>query len=204
MIMTRRFDNKSFPSSYVGGPRCMHQQTQDAMDYIRKFGQADLFLTFTFNPKWLEISNELFKNQNTHNQHDIIARVFHEKQNKLFWLLKEVRIFGELNAWITTIEWQKRGLPHSQTLIWCKLKIRGKYVDKIISTELPDKDDDPELFETIKTQLIHGLCRVINPDSPCMQEKCIKQYPNLMLEKLRLTMMDIPFTADISQNMGEN
>ena len=48
---------------------------------------------------------------------------------------------------------------------------------KIISAALPDKDDDPELFETIKTQLIHGLCGVINPDLPCMQDKkCIKQY----------------------------
>ena len=56
------------------------------------------------------------------------------------------------------------------TLIWCKLKIKGENVDKIISAEMLDKDDDTELFETIKTQLIHGPCVVINPDLPCMQD----------------------------------
>ena len=126
------------------------------------FGLADLFLIFPFNPKWSEIYNELFQNQKAHDHHDTIARVSHTKQKKPVWLLKVGRIFGELNAWVTTIEWQKRGLLHSQILIWGKLKIRGEDVDKIISAELPDIVDDPELFETITTQLIHGLCGVTN------------------------------------------
>ena len=65
------------PSSYVEKPRYMHQQTQDAMAFIRKFGQADFFLTFTCNPKWPEISDELFQNQKLLDVHDIISRVFH-------------------------------------------------------------------------------------------------------------------------------
>ena len=94
------------PSSYLGGPRCMHQQTQDAMAYIRKFRRADLFLTFTCNPKWPEISNELFQNQKVSlDRHDIIVRVFYEKQKKLLGLFKDERIFGEINTWITTTEW---------------------------------------------------------------------------------------------------
>ena len=47
---------------------------------------------------------------------DIIARVFHEKQTKFLWLLKEERIFGELKAWVIKIEWHKRGHPRSLTL----------------------------------------------------------------------------------------
>lgn len=50
---------------------------------------------------------------------------------------------------------------------------------KIISTELPDIDDDPEIFETIKTEMtyielliqIHPVC--INTDSPCIQFTCM-------------------------------
>lgn len=42
------------------------------------------------------------------------------------------------------IEWQKREIPHSHTLICCKLKIRDEDIDKIISAELPDKDDNSE------------------------------------------------------------
>lgn len=45
------------PSTYRGGPRYMHQRTQDAMAYIRKSGRADLFITFICIPKWTEIKD---------------------------------------------------------------------------------------------------------------------------------------------------
>ncbi|GFV11083.1 hypothetical protein TNCV_2718271 [Trichonephila clavipes] len=51
------------PSSFTGGPRYMHQRTQDAFCYVRKYGRPDLFITFTTNPKWDEITNELFTGQ---------------------------------------------------------------------------------------------------------------------------------------------
>ncbi|KAL8580062.1 hypothetical protein ACOMHN_065111 [Nucella lapillus] len=44
------------PSSFVGGPRYMHERTQDAMTYVRRFGRPDKFITFTCNPMWLEIT----------------------------------------------------------------------------------------------------------------------------------------------------
>ena len=39
------------PSSFTGSPRHMHEYTQDAMTYVRNYGRADLFVTFTCNPK---------------------------------------------------------------------------------------------------------------------------------------------------------
>lgn len=39
------------PSSYTGGPRHMHEYTQDAMTYVRQYGRPDLFITFTCNPQ---------------------------------------------------------------------------------------------------------------------------------------------------------
>lgn len=44
------------PSTYTGSPRHMHEYSQDAMTYVRKYGRPDLFVTFTCNPKWKEIS----------------------------------------------------------------------------------------------------------------------------------------------------
>ena len=38
------------PSSFTGGPRYMHERTQDAMSYVRHYGRPDLFITFTCNP----------------------------------------------------------------------------------------------------------------------------------------------------------
>lgn len=70
------------PSSFTGGPRYMHERTQDAMTYVRHYGRPDLFITFTCNPKWEEITQNLFSGQKSHDRHDIIARVFHLKVKK--------------------------------------------------------------------------------------------------------------------------
>ena len=43
------------PSSYIGGPRYLHNKRLDAMSYVTEFGKPDLFITFTCNPKWEEI-----------------------------------------------------------------------------------------------------------------------------------------------------
>jgi hypothetical protein len=51
------------PSSFTGSPRYMHEKNQNAMTYVRKFGRPDLFITFTCNPEWPEIKNELFQGQ---------------------------------------------------------------------------------------------------------------------------------------------
>ena len=45
------------------------------MTYVRKYGNADLFITFTWNPNWSEITEELYK---VH-MHDLVARVFRQK-----------------------------------------------------------------------------------------------------------------------------
>lgn len=128
----------------------------------------DLFITFTCNPKWQEILDELFEGQTLHDRHDLTARVLHEKQKKLLWLLKDGKIFGELQSWMYTIEWQTRGLPHSHTLIWCKEKIQPDQIDNIISAELPHPDQDPYLYDIVNPQMVHGPCGNMNRNAQCM------------------------------------
>lgn len=38
------------PATYIGSPQHMHEYAQDAMSYVRHYGTADLFITFTYNP----------------------------------------------------------------------------------------------------------------------------------------------------------
>jgi hypothetical protein len=40
------------PSSFMGSPRAMQQNYQDAMAIVRKYGKPDLFITMTCNPQW--------------------------------------------------------------------------------------------------------------------------------------------------------
>lgn len=47
--------------SFVNGPRHRHKLRQNAMAIAREYGKPDFFLTFTCNPKWPEIENELRK-----------------------------------------------------------------------------------------------------------------------------------------------
>jgi hypothetical protein len=52
------------PSTYVSGPRYMRQLYQDAMAIVRAYESTpDYFITFTCNPKWPEITAEIFPNQ---------------------------------------------------------------------------------------------------------------------------------------------
>ncbi|GKC10242.1 helicase [Tanacetum coccineum] len=47
------------PRTFMGGPRYMMQNYQDAMALCRAYKNPDLFITFTSNPKWLEIREML-------------------------------------------------------------------------------------------------------------------------------------------------
>ena len=51
------------PSTFIGSPRNMNQLYQDAMAIVRRYGKPDLFITFTCNPRWPEITNSLFQGQ---------------------------------------------------------------------------------------------------------------------------------------------
>ncbi|CAE1325026.1 unnamed protein product [Acanthosepion pharaonis] len=80
------------PSTYTGGPRYMHERTQHAMTYVRPYERPDLFITFTCNPKWVDIMRELLPGQYYTHRHDITARVFHLKLGKLMDLIVKGRV----------------------------------------------------------------------------------------------------------------
>ncbi|XP_044597781.1 uncharacterized protein LOC123274285, partial [Cotesia glomerata] len=172
------------PSTYTGSPRHMQEYAQDALTYVRKYGRPDLFITFTCNPAWEEIKDLLLPGQQSSDRHDLIARVFKQKLISLISLITKKHIYGETRCWMYSIEWQKRGLPHAHILIWLVEKIVPSQIDNIISAELPDQKEDPELFEIIKKNMIHGPCGSYNPDSPCMKDgKCTKGYPRQFLKE---------------------
>nr|XP_033797247.1 uncharacterized protein LOC117359137 [Geotrypetes seraphini] len=171
------------PSSFTGSPRHMHEYTQDAMTYVRAYGRPDLFITFTCNPTWTEIKALLINGQLPSERHDLIARIFHQKQLKLIDVITKGHVFGMARCWMYTIEWQKRGLPHSHNLIWLRDKIQPNQIDDVISAELPDPDQDPDLYAVITKNMIHGPCGYLNPSSPCMKDgKCTKRYPRQLIQ----------------------
>lgn len=191
------------PSTFTGSPRYMHEKSQDALTYVRNYGKPDLFVTFTCNPEWLEIKNELFPRQSSFHRHDIISRVFHLKMKKLIQLFTKSEVFGSVKCYMATVEWQKRGLPHCHLLFWLDTKIQPDEIDKIISAELPNKESDPTLFEIVSKNMIHGPCCEINPTSPCMKNGiCSKKYPRKFVSETQTGKEGYPLYRRRDPNNG--
>nr|XP_029714104.1 uncharacterized protein LOC115258183 [Aedes albopictus] len=120
----------------------------------------------------------LSNGQSANERHDLVARVFRQKQQKLIDVITKGHVFGVVRCWMYTIEWQKRGLPHSHNLIWLVNKLQPAQIDEVISAELPNPVEDPELYAVVTKNMIHGPCGNLNSNSPCMKDKkCTKKYP---------------------------
>ena len=159
------------------------------MTYVRKFGRPDLFITFTCNPEWPEMKNELLPGQKSYNRHNLVSRVFHLKLKKMIDLLTKKHIFRPTQAFVYSIEWQKRGLPHAHILLWLANKVQPDSIDDIILAEIPDKQQDPILHNIVIKNIIHGPCRFYNPVSPCMKENiCSKNTLDILFLKHKLVM----------------
>ena len=150
---------------------------------VRYYGRPDLFITFTRNPKWPQIKQDLFPNQQPKDRHAILARVFRQKMLKTMQLLTKHNIFGKTRCNMYTIEWQKCGLPYAHILLWLPEKIHANLTDSFIGVELPDPERDPDLFNIAKSQMVHGPCDAINSQAPYASRKVFKGYPKSFLSE---------------------
>ena len=95
------------PSTFPGSPRNMHQKYLDAMASVGKLGKSDVFLTFTCNPKWPEITENLLPGQTTDDRPDLVARVFMMKLKALKEDLHKHFCLGMVKGFVDVIEFQK-------------------------------------------------------------------------------------------------
>ncbi|XP_044583531.1 uncharacterized protein LOC123264352 [Cotesia glomerata] len=168
------------PSSYVSSPRHMQEYIQDALTFVREYGRPCLFITFTCNPKWPEITSLLLPGQNAIHRHDITARVLRQKLKSLINFITKSHVFGPTRCWLYSVEWQKRGLPHAHISVWLIDKIRPEEINNIISADniIPDPSTDQLLFDIVTANMIHGPCGTFNRSSPCMSNgKCTENFP---------------------------
>ncbi|GJT77155.1 DNA helicase PIF1, ATP-dependent [Tanacetum coccineum] len=82
------------------GPRYMMQNHQEAMALCRAYGNPDLFITFTSNPKWSEINEMLahILGQRSHDHPEVGVRVFKLKLTGLLDDLTKNQVFEESRA----------------------------------------------------------------------------------------------------------
>ena len=84
------------PSTFVGGPCYMIQNYQDTMAICKAIGYPELFITFTCNPQWPEITRFVEdRGLRPTDRPDILARVFKMKLDQLVNDLKKENVFGQ-------------------------------------------------------------------------------------------------------------
>ena len=168
------------PSSFEGSPRNMRERCCDAMSIFAKWGAPDVFITFTANPSWPEIVANLRPGEQTCDRPDLVARVFKLKLDSLMEDITKHGIFGQCLAFVYSIEFQKRGLPHAHILV--TLRVEDKFtmahrIDQYVSAEIPP-ESSPRLREIVTLCMMHGPCGSANLQAPCMVNgSCSKNFP---------------------------
>ena len=77
-------------------------------------------------------------------------------------------------------EYQKRDLPHFHDLFWLHDddEVRTDNIDDYVCAEIPDPDEDLELYELVTKFMIHSPCGIHNPGAKCMKDgRCKRGYP---------------------------
>ncbi|KAF5349437.1 hypothetical protein D9758_014620 [Tetrapyrgos nigripes] len=135
----------------------------------------------TANPEWEEIQRELLPGQTSYDRPDLVSRVFQLKKKELLKDIQKVGIFGHAVAYVYTIEFQKRGLPHIHLLIILRHPhklLTLEDVDSCISAKWPNPVTEPLLFETVQKCMVHGPCGAHDSQACCMEKgRCTKYYP---------------------------
>ena len=130
------------PATYSYTPRWYDQKFRDAMAIVGRYTKPDLFVTFTCNPGWKEIVDELEPGQTASDRPDVTARIFYAKFQMLMDDLLKKNVLGHVIAHMHTIEFQKRGLPHIHILLILandERELTPEFVDKCVVAELPPK-----------------------------------------------------------------
>jgi hypothetical protein len=96
----------------IGGPCYMNQCSQDAIAVACYYHGFDLFITFTCNSRWPEITNTLLPGQTAADFPDLIVRVLNMYKTMLVDELSKHHIFSHTDAYVYTIDFQRHGLPH--------------------------------------------------------------------------------------------
>ena len=151
------------------------------MALVQKYGKPDIFLTMTCNPNWEEIKAELLPGQVSQDRPDLSTRIFRAKFEELKNDVIKKGVLGTVIAYVYVIEFQKRGLPHVHMLLMLrdddKLNNPDDY-DHIVRAEIPNQNEEPDLYNAVLRHMIHGPCGPQNRRSPCMKHgSCKRGYP---------------------------
>lgn len=194
------------PSTHTGSPRWFNEKFRDAMAIVRYYkNKPDFFITFTCNPKWREITDELLPGQSSVDRPELTSRVFRMKLKELMHDLVHNQVLGATIAYMYTIEFQKRGLPHAHILLILRSRDklhRADQYDKVVCAEIPNPAVEPELFQLVTKHMIHNPCGPHTNESCMRGGQCIRNYPKEFRDRTCATDDGYPRYRRLSPEQG--
>lgn len=165
-------ENIYLPASFLGSNRWASEQIADALAIAAELGNPTFFITMTCNPEWPEITSQCRPGQNATDIPIVVARVFHQKLQRLLKILKTMFPNAGRPVYIIySVEFQKRGYPHVHILIKYPHSLTPEQIDSVISAEMPTDSSDAVLVQKF---MVHR-----HSASYCMQNRtaCRFHYP---------------------------
>ncbi|XP_066928370.1 uncharacterized protein [Clytia hemisphaerica] len=174
----------AFMSTVKGTPAYWKKFQQEVLAMVKQLGPPTFFLTLScadlrwnelisiiYKLKGQNVTNEFIENLSYHERCDLlnsnpvlVARHFQYRVEVFF---KEIVLDGPLGKttyYAIRVEFQVRGSPHIHSFLWIlnaptlTPETKSEYVefvDKIIKVCLPSQQEDPELFNLVKTYQLH-------------------------------------------------
>ncbi|KAJ8940615.1 hypothetical protein NQ318_004539 [Aromia moschata] len=180
------------PALFDGGFRNVRRRYLDAMTMVARHGNPDLFITFTCNPRWPEITASLEGHQRWENRPDLVCRVFKRKLDEFIDDVVNKQLYGVVRNYTYIIEFQTKGLPHAHIVVTFIPDDRledVEAVDAIISATIPDPESTPRLYEIIVANQLHCSSMPHDEHAACIQEAadgtrtCSKRFPRKFREE---------------------
>jgi hypothetical protein len=101
-------------------------------------------------------------------------------------VVKKERL-GVVAVWVYTIEFQKRGLPHAHIIVILEpgsVPRTPDAIDSLVTAEIPDPTEEPELHRVVTSCMLHGPC---TPSSMCWKNgECGKGFPKPFSPETRI------------------
>ena len=166
------------PPSFTGGKRYYRRKFLDGVNVANQVGAGTVLVTMTANPNWPEIRDALEPGETANDRPDIVARVFYMKWNQLKEDITKHHVLGFCYGIEDVHEFQKQGMPHGHLIAILAKQDQPRTpedVDRIVCAELPDRVSDPEGFDLVTRNMLHGPCA----EGKCLDKNgvCSKQYP---------------------------
>ena len=175
----------TLPTFIRTGDTYFHEKNLHINTMIREYKLPSIFITLTAaESKWTHLKDILKSTDNgdtipTNRPLHLTLHFIHRKQElwRHIWMKPANSNWGKLNHFFERVEFQNRGAPHTHSILWVEKNIDEMIADNIIRSDLPNPEQEPELYQLVLSHQIH-TCRPSKCGGPMPSgQMCKKNFP---------------------------